>query len=48
VRESSGVKQERRLLGSGVDTVVVLELHYGEKVLPVVLPFVHKEPEVLI
>jgi len=28
--------------------VVVLELHHGEEVVLVVLPFVHKEPEVLI
>ena len=35
-------------MGGGVDMVVVLELHYREEVIPVVLPFVHKEPEVLI
>ena len=35
-------------MGGGVDMVVVLELHYGEEVVPVILPFVHKEPEVLI
>jgi len=35
-------------LGGGVDMVVVLELCYGEEVIPVVLLFVHKEPEVLI
>ena len=28
VRKSSGVEQEWRLLGSGVDMVVVLELHH--------------------
>jgi len=28
-RDTSGVKQERRLLGSGVDVVVVLELRHG-------------------
>jgi len=28
--------------------VVVLELRHGEEVVPVILPFVHKEPKVLI
>jgi len=46
VRKSSSVEQERRLLGGGVDIVVVLELCHKEKVVPVVLPFVHKEPDV--
>ena len=35
-------------MNGGVDMVVVLELRHGEEVVPVVLPFVHKEPEVLI
>ena len=29
LQKSSGVKQERRLLGGGVDVIVVLELRHG-------------------
>jgi len=47
-RKSSSVEQEWRLLGGRVDMVVVLELHHGEEVVPVVLLFIHKELEVLI
>jgi len=28
--------------------VVMLKLYYGEKVIPITLPFVHKGPEVLV
>ena len=41
-RDTSGVEQEQRLLGSGVDVIVVLELCHGQEVVPVVLPLVYK------
>jgi len=47
-RKSSSVEQKRRLLDSGVNMIVVLELHHGQEVIPVVLLFIHKKPEVLV
>jgi len=35
-------------LSGRVDMVVVLELHYWEEVVPVILLFVHKDTEVLV
>ena len=47
-RGSKPMRGSLLVLSSGVDVIVVLELRQGQQVVPIVLPFVHKELEVLV
>jgi len=44
---TTSVQEERGLLSRGVDIVVVCELGEGDKGVPVVLAFIHKQLDVL-
>ena len=44
----AGVKHERSLLGGRMHMVVVLEFSQWEQLIPVILPLVYKELEILL
>jgi len=46
-RVTTSVQEERGLLSRGVDMVVVRELGKGDKGVPVILAFIHKQLDIL-
>ena len=44
----ASVKHERSLLGDGMHVVVVLELSQWDQLVPVILPIIYEELEVLL
>ena len=48
IRSASSVEQEQSLLGRYMYMIVVLELCHGQQIVPIVLPLIDKELQVLI